>query len=95
MGIILGMISCGSAPPPSTPETQEEAPGNETRQALTAAQERVNNLRKRVEDFEGPLYYPDEWNSAESRYAQVEALKPGSPEEYQEAIETYTALGER
>ena len=94
MGIILGMISCGSAPPPSTPETQEEAPGNETRQALTAAQERVNNLRKRVEDFEGPLYYPDEWNSAESRYAQVEALKPGSPEEYQEAIETYTALGD-
>lgn len=94
MGIILSMISCGSAPPPSTPETQEEAPSNETRQALTAAQERVKNLRKRAEDFEGPLYYADEWNKAESRYAQVEALKPGSPQEYQEAIENYTALGD-
>lgn len=93
-GIILCMISCGSAPPSSAPEPQEEAPSNEIRQALTDAQERVKNLRKLAEDFEGPLYYPDEWNNAESRYAQAEALKHRSPQEYQEAIEKYTALGD-
>ncbi|MHB9292454.1 hypothetical protein Holit_01551 [Hollandina sp. SP2] len=93
-GIILCMISCGSTPPSSVPDPQEETPSNEIRQALTDAQERVKNLRKLAGDFEGPLYYPDEWNSAESRYAQAEALKPGSPQEYQEAIEKYTALGD-
>jgi hypothetical protein len=88
------MISCSSAPPSDAPESQEEAPRNETLQTLTAAQERVKNLRKLAEDFEGPIYYPDEWNSAESQYAQIGALKPGSPQEYQEAIEKYTALGD-
>jgi hypothetical protein len=94
IGIILYMSSCGSAPPSGAPEPQEEAPDNETRQALTAVQERVKNLRKRAEDFQGPVYYPDEWKSAESRYTQVEALKPGSSQEYQEAIKQYTALGD-
>jgi hypothetical protein len=86
------MISCGSAPPSSTPASEEEGPHNETVQELTSVKERTKNARKLAEDFEGPVSYPDEWNSAESRYAQAEALKPGSEQAYQEAIETYTAL---
>jgi hypothetical protein len=94
MGIILCIISCGSAPPSSDPAPQEEAPREEHRQALTTAQERVKNLRKLAEDFEGPNYFPDEWNRAESQYTQIQTLKPDSAQAYQEAIEKYTALGD-
>lgn len=89
---MLCIISCGSTPPSSEP--QEESPLEESRQALTAAQERVKNLRKLAEDFDGPQYVPDEWNRAESQYTQLKTLKPDSAQAYQEAIEKYTTLGD-
>jgi hypothetical protein len=54
----------------------------------------VKNLRKLAEDFDGPIYFPDEWNRAESQYTQLKTLKPDTAQAYEEAIEKYTALGD-
>lgn len=98
--MICGMISCKSAPAPTTEppgETQQEDKAlqpldDTTRQALAAAQEKVESLRKLTLDFAGPTYYPAECDSAGSHYTQAQALKPTTVEDYKKAIEQYTTL---
>jgi hypothetical protein len=91
------MASCTGAPP-AIPDLQEESssavPSEAVQQTLANAKERVKRLRKLAEDFEGPHYYPELWNSAESRYTQAEALTPVNEQEYEDAIKTYDALGD-
>jgi len=63
--VTLIFISCKS-----TPEPTPAAPARPTQQASVSA--RADEARKRAMDFEAPIYFPSDWESAEAQYAAAE-----------------------
>ena len=57
-----------STPPPPAPPSTDQASLN----ALTSAAARAEAARKLAGDFEGQSFFPEEWQSADSLYAQAE-----------------------
>ena len=67
-------------PPPPAPTVVIPAPDPNLAAAdqaslsnLNAAIERTENLRNLVHDFNGPTYFPAEWNAAEALYSSAQA----------------------
>ena len=98
---LLMAVSCKSSPPPAElvpPEGVEEVdpdnlpPDAATLNNLNAAADRAAAARKLVSDFDGPRSFPQDWQTADSMYAQAEALrKTGTRRETNEAAARYNA----
>jgi transposase len=82
-------------PPPVTPSTDQASLN-----ALAAAAARAEAARKLLSDFEAGSYFPEEWQSAESLYAQAEQQRNTSTSQnardsaarYNAAADAYEAL---
>ena len=90
MSVLLGLailfltVACKSAPPqpeaPVVPPTGIAEPNNAPPdqallRALDEAITKAGNARKLVMDFNGPDYFPSDWQSAEALYKQAEQQK--------------------
>jgi hypothetical protein len=89
VSLAVAVMSCGSAPPPpaaAVPETAappspaaepapvSPGPDQASLDALDKAAARAAEARKRASDFEGPSYFPGEWEAAEAQYAEAGSL---------------------
>ena len=101
---VVLFFSCKSAPPAPeklTAQTQQPAPEPTPQPApevkpstdeLDAAIARAEESRKKAITFEGPSYFPSEWEAAEERFAQA-GETPG-PEAYNAAADAYDSVSE-
>jgi hypothetical protein len=104
--LTLPYFSCTSTPPPpeetpapaiqpaAEPEpTPQPAPQGPTlADQLNAAIAKAEAARQRAEDFEGPAYFPGEWESAEAQYADAQALPKTADADIRQAITAYNDL---
>jgi tetratricopeptide (TPR) repeat protein len=98
--IALPFFSC-STPPPAPEETptpvyqpatepEPVAPQGPTlTNDLNAAIAKVEAARQRAEDFEGPDYFPSDWEAAEAQYANAKALPQTNDPDIRQAIAAY------
>jgi hypothetical protein len=101
--IFLSILSCKhqqpieDAPPEETvpAATAAGAPDQASLDALSASIDRVNNARKLVQDFNGPAYFPQEFEAAESLYSTaVQNEKKSTLNEVRESTNRYVAAAE-
>jgi hypothetical protein len=92
MGVSLAM-SCKSNPPP---------PGQEDLDQMNAAMKRAADARQSALDVQGQVYFPDEWNQAESdnavgRNAEKDTVNgvKNATDSFISAAETYETVAEK
>jgi len=101
---LMAVVSCKSKPAPQegtlTVETPaptpapapvvDTSPDRASLDALNSAAARAAAARQLIMDFEGPSFYPDDWQFAESLYSQAEQQKNTSTRDaVQESIVRY------
>jgi hypothetical protein len=80
---------------PAAPAADTDTPDQASLDALSASIDRVNNLRKLVRDFNGPGYFPQEFEAAESLYsAATQNEKKSTLNEARESTNRYAAAAE-
>ncbi|MDR2134334.1 MAG: hypothetical protein LBP27_04435 [Treponema sp.] len=79
-----------SPAPPASPGGPSQAALNE----LDKARARVDEAKKRASDFEGPSYFPSDWQAVESKYADAENLPRGSEAEIRQATAAYNGAAD-
>jgi hypothetical protein len=98
--LTLPYFSCGSQPPAPaelttpgiqpTTEPEPAAPQGPTLAGnLNAAIAKVEAARQKAEDFEGPAYFPSDWEAAEAQYANAKALPQTNDADIRQAITAY------
>jgi hypothetical protein len=103
--VLLVIVSCKSAPKPEedstpSPEVVSEvvSPDNTPDQAALNALDQVKNTaeqaRQRVLDFDGPVYFPSDWEAAEAQYSSAKSQPVNSRAEVQQAAALYSAVSE-
>ena len=99
--VFFAVISCKSTPeqtpeqPPVPPVETPVAPDGPSQDALNdldAAIARAEEARKRASDFESVIYFPSDWENAESEYAAAGQLSRTTEDEVREAAAQYNAL---
>jgi hypothetical protein len=95
--VVAAGLSCKSSPPQTEPPEPPAAPqaadtGQSALDALNTAVADAEQARQRALDFEGPGYFPSNWEEAEAQYAAAAELPRGDEEELRRAAESYTAL---
>ena len=109
--VLLTAISCKSQPEPqpapapvetqpSTPATDSNSPDNVSLNALSRAANRAAAARKLVMDFEGPSFFPEDWQSAETLYDNAVQSRDASTSQsveasrlrYEQAAAAYEAM---
>jgi hypothetical protein len=97
------ILSCKNAPAPVEPEPPVEEPldadnappSQAAISGLDAAAERAARARRLVTDFNGPAYFPSDWNSADSLYSQAESRRSSATvRETRESTARYTAAAD-
>jgi hypothetical protein len=84
-----------SPPPPPPVDPDMEPPDQSALDALQAAAVRAEKSRRFVVDFEGALYYPQDWATDETGYDSIKKdAKQSTLGEVKEAIALYTAVAE-
>ena len=95
---VFAGLSCKSSPPQTeTPEPapaapQSEVPAQSALEELNLALAEADQARQRVIDFEGPEYFPGEWEQAEAQYAAAAELPRGDDAELRQAAGAYRDL---
>jgi hypothetical protein len=81
--------------PPPVQDPNQGPPNQATLDALDAAIARADRARQGVIDFDGPGYFPEDWDAAESGYRSVaEAAGRNTQGEARESLDRYnTAAG--
>jgi hypothetical protein len=89
--IILSLtgISCKSTP---KPETNQQQP---TSGEITAANSRIDKIRKSAIDFEVPSYFPSEWEDVEAQYAAAKKMPVSTPEGIKAAAAALNKVADR
>jgi hypothetical protein len=97
-------ISCKTTPKTETPvETpgpvpaapvQSGGPSQASLDGLNQAIARADEARQRVLDFEGPYYFPSDWEELESQYAGAGELPRNTDAELQQAAASYNNVAE-
>ena len=76
LAVMFMAVSCRTQPPPVEPEPPVEEEQELERlpdlSSLNAAAERAAAARKLVMDFDGPYFFPAEWEAANSLFTQAE-----------------------
>jgi hypothetical protein len=99
--VFFAVISCKSTPkqtpeqPPVPPVETPVAPDGPSQAALNdlnAAIARAEEARKRASDFESLIYFPSDWENAESEYTAAGQLPKTTEDEVHEAAARYNAL---
>jgi hypothetical protein len=82
-----------AAPAPAPVQDPNQGPPNQTTlDSLDAAVARADRARQGVIDFDGPGYFPEDWDAAESRYRSVtEDARRNTQGEAQESLNRYNA----
>jgi hypothetical protein len=108
--ILAAGISCKTTKPVTEAPPQEETldpengpPDQNTLNSLNDAAARAAKARQLVMDFNGPSYFPPDWDSADSLYTQAESRKSTSTlrdaresvARYETAVTALTALGDK
>jgi hypothetical protein len=108
--LILAAVSCKSTQPAAEAPPAEEMldpndgpPDQASLNELNAAVEKAANARKLVIDFNGPAYFPPDWEAAESLNSQAESGKSTanlrstreSIARYNAAAGAYSALADK
>jgi hypothetical protein len=79
--------------PPSLGDPNREPPSQAALDALDAAIREANYIRQQVIDFEGPDYFPEDWNVAESQYGSAgDRTGRDTRGDVQEALDRYRGL---
>jgi hypothetical protein len=77
-------------PPPPVQDPSKGPPSQAALDALNAAIAEADKIRQQVIDFEGPAYFPQDWDAAESWYRSVEEQpKRDTLGDVQEALNRY------
>jgi hypothetical protein len=100
--LAVACISCKSTPkteaPVPSPEpapaapAQPGGPSQDSLDALNQAKTRADEARKRALDFEGPGYFPGDWEETESQYAAAGKLPGSTNAELQQAASAFNAV---
>jgi len=98
--LIIAMFVLTSVACKSTPKPEEEPPkasasvqqAKTTPDALKEIIAKVEEARKRAQDFESPSYFPSDWEKAEADYTTANNLPKSTESEIQRAAESYNAL---
>jgi hypothetical protein len=76
--------------PPPVQDPNKGPPNQAALDALNAAITEANQIRQQVIDFEGPDYFPEDWDAAESQYRLAEDQTGRDTQgDVQEAIDRY------
>jgi hypothetical protein len=105
LGILLLSVSLSckhqqpveDTPPeePAVPAADSNAPDQAALDALSAAIDRVNNARKLVRDFNGPGYFPADFEAADALYTEAAGNeKKATLDEVRESTGRYVAAAE-
>ena len=98
--VLLGAVACGSTPDAEesfmdTGTTGTAAPAGPDQASLNnlnTAAARAEEARKLAEDFNGPDFYPAEWDSAEALYNQAQSARStATPNDVQQSLARYNA----
>jgi hypothetical protein len=107
--LTLPYYSCVTPPPtpdPSAQSLQPTTPASETPSQsavtqgptltndLNAAIAKVEAARQRAVDFEGPDYFPSDWEKAEAQYADAKALPQSTDAAIRQAITAYNGTAD-
>jgi hypothetical protein len=103
--VLFSVVSCKStpettpaAPPAETPAAAPAAPAapggpsQASLDALNQAKARADAARKRAADFDSAVYFPSDWEGAESQYESAGKLSPRTDDEVRQAAAQYTTL---
>jgi hypothetical protein len=108
--ILTAAVSCKNAPPATEAPPPEETldpndgpPDQASLNDLNAVVARAASARQLVIDFNGPAYFPPEWNAAEALYNQAESGKSTSnlrvtresTTRYNAAVGAYNVLADK
>jgi hypothetical protein len=81
------------APPPVVQDPNKGPPNQAALDALNTAITEANQIRQQVIDFEGPDYFPEDWEAAESQYRLAEDQTGRDTQgDVQEAINRYKGI---
>jgi hypothetical protein len=80
------------APPPVDPNQQ--APGQDALDKLNAAMAKAESAREQALDVQGPVYFPDEWDQAESKNEAGKVTKTDTLGGVNQAIALFTEAAE-
>ena len=61
---------------------------------LGDAMTKAENTRKMAADFEGPSYFPGEWENAEALYIQVSNMPKDTDEDAKKVVDVYNTVAE-
>ncbi|QQO10675.1 hypothetical protein [Breznakiella homolactica] len=99
--LAAAMVSCKSSGDVVEPEPVVEAPPEQTTQPTGVDQNLLNNMeaarakaeaaRQQSIDYEGDVYFPDDWNTAESQYTSAGGANRNDANAVTEAIRQYNA----
>jgi hypothetical protein len=102
--LVFSTLACKSTPKQEeTPPAAEEpspapagpsGPSQAVLDDLNKARARADEAKKRASDFEGPSYFPSDWQAAESKYADAENLPRGSEAEIRQATAAYNGVAD-
>jgi hypothetical protein len=104
LAAVFVAVSCAGTPPAPDTATEgagtSQGPDQAALNALNNAAARAEAARKMLSDFDAPLLFPSDWESAESLFGQAERQKNTSTSEraqesaalYTKAAEAYEAL---
>ena len=91
-------LSCKSAPKPAEekPPAAKPAggPSQSSLDALSAALARAQEARKRAGDFDGPSYFPSDWEDAEAQFNSAGSLPKNSDADVSNAVAAYNTLAD-
>jgi hypothetical protein len=75
-------------------QAPSQVSGQATIEELNAAIARAEAARQKADDFEGSAYFPSEWESAESRYADAQALPKAAGNDLRQAITAFSNVAD-
>jgi len=91
--LVLTSVACKSTPKPEEPpKASASVQPKAAPDALKEITAKVEEARKRAQDFESPSYFPSDWEKAEADYAAANNLPKSTDDEVKKAAAAYSTL---
>ena len=95
--VMFALISVSCVTPPKPEPDQPPPPAVlevPSTSGMNEARVKAEDARKRVIDFEGPIYFPSDWEAAEARYNAAGNMPRSTAGEIQQATTSYSVAAD-
>lgn len=88
IALLIPYISCKSTPKTEPAPVQKSVQDQTLLNDLKAAAEKAEESRKKAGDFDGNLYFPGEWETAEAQFTNAKSISTETDADVKKAIDT-------